>query len=207
MPANSGSPRPAFVDVENADLRLGYLADMTAQGGSQKLMTQTDAEIWHAPIHDRFADGPLLGHQPGIQIFLPDIRGPAHDPKLVVTVKRRDCFALVELDGIPSHAVLGQEIAEDARMFDGDMLKYKDAHGGQIATLAWIRSRESEEDQFQTAIPLSARRPSDCSAPRASARGNSCRPAIWRDTRCRPGLPSGRRPRRDRISRPGIAGR
>ena len=90
-----------------------------------------------------FADGALLRDQPGIFGFLPDIHGTAHDPELVVAGERGNRLARVELDGIPGNAVFLQELAEDRRMLDGDMLEDEDSHEPKFATTDAARSRGS----------------------------------------------------------------
>src|SRR5690606_1646827 len=60
--------------------------------------------------------------------FLPDIHGPAHHPESVIAVERGDGLARIELDRVPGDAVGGEEIAENAGMLDGEVLKNQEAH-------------------------------------------------------------------------------
>ncbi len=60
-------------------------------------------------------------------LFLPGVHRAAHDPERVETAQIGDGFALVEFDRLPADPVRGQEIAEDAGVFDGDVLQDEDA--------------------------------------------------------------------------------
>src|SRR6185295_17333046 len=100
-----------------------------AEGGAEQLMPEADAEIRHPPLDHRLADGALLGNQPGMLLLLPDIHRATHHPERVVTRKRRDRLAGVELDGVPRDAIGGEEVAENAGMLDCDVLEDENAHG------------------------------------------------------------------------------
>ena len=59
---------------------------------------------------------------------VPNVHRPAHDPERVKTVERRNLVALVELDRVPADAVLGEKLAEDARMLIGEVLENEKFH-------------------------------------------------------------------------------
>ena len=131
-------------DVEHADFGLLRLAHAAAKRCRKKLMAEADPEIGHAAIENGFADGAFLRHEPGIALLLPDIHGPAHDPELVISLEGRNGLAFVEFDGIPGNAIFRQEIAEDCRMLDGNVLKDENAHGRQTDTVAARGSSDSQ---------------------------------------------------------------
>jgi hypothetical protein len=113
---------------ENADLGPRHLVHPTTEGRTQQLVAEAESEIGLGPILDPFPDRLLFGFQPGMLGLLPDIHRPAHDPKRVIAFEIRDRLALVELDRVPGDAVLGEEVAEDARMLDRDVLEDQKTH-------------------------------------------------------------------------------
>jgi len=122
------------VDIEDADLGLGHLPDLAAQSRAQKLVPEAEAEIGLGLHLDPVPDRLFLGFQPGMLGFFPDIHRPAHDPErvpigLIGAGEIGNRLALVELDGVPLDPVRGEEVAEDAGMLDGDVLKDQETHG------------------------------------------------------------------------------
>jgi hypothetical protein len=115
------------LDLEHADLRRRRLADRTAQGVGQELMAEAEPEERQAAVPDGLVDRRLLGHEPGILFFFPNVHRPAHDPEPVVGAQVRDRLALVELHGVPFDSVRGKEVAEDAGMLEVDMLEDQEA--------------------------------------------------------------------------------
>ena len=63
-----------------------------------------------------------------MHLFLPDIHRSAEHREQVEAVEVRDRLAGVEFDGHPFMPLFGPEVAEDARMFDIDMLEDENAH-------------------------------------------------------------------------------
>ena len=77
-------------------------------------------------------------------LFLPDVHGAAHDDQKVEAIEVWNCFAGVEFDGAPLMPGRHPECPENARMFDGQVLKYENAHheGPQSKMRAGLHSGE-----------------------------------------------------------------
>ena len=94
-------------------------------------MAEAHAEHGHAALGDRLADRGLLVAQPRVEVLLPDVHRPAHHDERGEVAQVRDRLAGVELDGAPCEAVLAQELAQNARMLDRDVLEHEDVGARQ----------------------------------------------------------------------------
>ena len=92
-------------------------------------MPEAHAEERPLQLANPAPDGPLLRHQPGMLVDVPDVHRPAHDPQHVIIVEHRNRLAGIEFHRIPRDPILLQELAEDAGMFAIDVLEDQKAHG------------------------------------------------------------------------------
>jgi hypothetical protein len=91
-------------------------------------VAKAEAEEGTLQVADPCADGLLLGDEPGALLDVPNIHRAAHDPESVVALKRGNRLSGIELDGVPLHAVGGEELSQRAWMLAIEVLKHEQAH-------------------------------------------------------------------------------
>jgi hypothetical protein len=116
------------LDRGDPDFRLCHPPGHAAERDGEQLMAEADAEIGPLQLGHPAPDRGLLGDEPGVLVLLPHVHRPAHHGEHVETLERRDRLAGVELDGRPLEPALRPEVAERARMLDGEMLEHEDPH-------------------------------------------------------------------------------
>ena len=113
---------------QHPDLGRALRAARPAQRVGQQLVAQAHTQERALQLSHPAADGPLLGHEPGVLVGVPHVHRAAHDPHGVVVLQRRDGLALVELHRGPFDAVGPQEVAQTAGMLAVDVLQDEQAH-------------------------------------------------------------------------------
>ena len=126
----TGSLAPALVleTFSTPDLGRVRRRDAAAKRIGKQLVAEADAEIRPPHVRDPFADGLLLGNEPGIFVLLPHVLRAAHHHHEVEGIEARDGFALVEFDGVRAKAVLLKEVAKDTGVLDAGVLKNEQVH-------------------------------------------------------------------------------
>jgi hypothetical protein len=124
-------------DFSQPDLGPGHRPHLTTKRISQQLMAEADAEKRAAEVLDPGPDRVLLGSQPGMGIFLPDIHRPAHHGEKIEAVEIGDNLTRIKFDSNELMPLGGPQFAEDAGMLDVEMLEDQYAHGRALR--AWVR--------------------------------------------------------------------
>ena len=116
------------LNIKNSNLGTLAWSDFAAQCLGQQLMPQAQPQKRHPAPFDRLFDQRFFCDEPRIVVLLPNIHRTAHGPDRIIAIQGRQRLALIQLNRVPTMAVLGQEVTKDSGVFHADMLQDQDVH-------------------------------------------------------------------------------